>query len=87
MHEHGLMKDLMRRILETAASADGRHVVGISVWLGALTHMSAAHFGEHFDDVSRGTIAEGAKVNCVTSDDIHDPRANDVVLTDVEVET
>ncbi len=57
------------------------------MWLGALSHMSPGHFAEHFEDSSRGTIAEGAEVACRVSDDIHDPRANEVVLEGVEVET
>lgn len=87
MHEHALMADLMRQILTTAESEKAQRVVGISVWLGALSHMSPQHFAEHFRDAAAGTIAEGAAIETATSDDIHDPRATDVVLKDVEVET
>ena len=87
MHEHGLMKALMGRILATAEAESARKVVGVSVWLGALSHMTPAHFGEHFEDAAAGTIAAGAALDIATSDDIHDPKASDVVLTGVEVET
>jgi len=87
MHEHALMADLMRQILATAAKEKARRVVGISVWLGALSHMSPEHFAEHFRDAAAGTIAEGAAIGAAKSDDINDPRASDVVLKDVEVET
>jgi hydrogenase nickel incorporation protein HypA/HybF len=87
MHEHALMTDLMRQILTTAKQEKARSVVGISVWLGALSHMSPEHFAEHFRDSAAGTIAEGAAIEAVKSDDIYDPRAADVVLKDVEVET
>ena len=33
---------------------------GATVWLGALSQMSAEHFREHFDAEVRGTVAEGA---------------------------
>ena len=87
MHEHALMTDLVRQILRTAESEKARRVVGVSVWLGALSHLSPHHFAEHFQDAAAGTIAEGAEIDAATSDDIHDPRAADVVLRGVDVET
>jgi hydrogenase nickel incorporation protein HypA/HybF len=87
MHEHALMTDLMRQIMRTAVGEKARRVTGVSVWLGALSHISPGHFAEHFRDAAAGTIAEGAEIETATSDDIHDPRATDVVLKRVEVET
>ena len=87
MHEHALMKSLMRQVNEIAAAEGARKVVKVSVWLGALSHMSPQHFGHHFEDAAAGSLAEGAEIDCVASDDIHDPRALDVVLKGVEVET
>jgi len=87
MHEHALMADLMRAVLEAAEREHAKAVVGISVWLGALSHMTPAHFAEHFEDAAAGTIAEGAAIDTVVSDDIHDPRAASVLLTGIEVET
>lgn len=87
MHEHALMADLMRQIIKAAEGENARRVVGVSVWLGALSHMGAEHFAEHFHDAAAGTIAEGAEIEATASDDIHDPHASDVVLRGVEVET
>ncbi len=87
MHEASLISGLMRRI-DTIARADGaRRVTGISVWIGALCHMSAEHFAEHFEHASSGTIAEGARLDVTVSDDTHDMNAQDIVLRHVEVET
>ena len=86
MHEHALIADLLREILTTAARENARAVVGVSVWLGALSHMTPAHFAEHFADAAAGTIAEGASVAAVVSDDIHDPDAASVRLRGLEVE-
>lgn len=87
MHEASLMTGLMRRI-DTVAKADGaRRVVGISVWIGALCHMSAEHFVEHFEHNSNGTIAEGARLDVTVSGDTHDTNAQDIVLRHVEVES
>jgi hydrogenase nickel incorporation protein HypA/HybF len=86
MHEHGLINSLMRRIDAIAAAERARKVVGVRVWLGALSQMSPAHFEEHFRHAAAGTIADGATLDCATSDDIHDPRATEVVLLDLEVD-
>lgn len=87
MHEASLIAGLMRRI-DTVAKADGaRRIVGVSVWIGALCHMSAEHFAEHFERASDGTIAAGARLDVTVSDDEHDMNAQDIVLRHVEVET
>jgi hydrogenase nickel incorporation protein HypA/HybF len=86
MHERALMKDLMREI-DAVARADGAiRVTRVSVRLGALSHFTPEHFREHFADASRGTLADGAAVDAVLEDDLHDPRAAGVVLDSVEVE-
>lgn len=87
MHEASLMASLMRRIDEVAASGAAKRVVGVSVWLGALSHMSAEHFAEHFSQAAAGTLAENARLDVSVSDDPHDPCAQDIVLKSVEIET
>jgi hydrogenase nickel incorporation protein HypA/HybF len=87
MHEHALMKSLMRQVREIAVAEGAQRVVKVSIWLGALSHMSADHFGDHFVDAAAGSLAEGAELECFASNDIHDPRALDVVLKGIEVET
>ncbi|MCB1502017.1 MAG: hydrogenase maturation nickel metallochaperone HypA [Bauldia sp.] len=86
MHEHALIADLVREILRAAEREQAKAVTGISVWLGALSHMSPDHFAEHFEDAAVGTIAEGAEITAEVSDDIDDPRASSVLLTGIEVE-
>jgi len=87
MHEASLMVNLMRRIDDIAKADRARRIVGVSVWLGALSHMSAEHFAEHFDLASAGTIAEGAKLDVIVSDDTRDQNAQEIVLKQVEIET
>jgi hydrogenase nickel incorporation protein HypA/HybF len=87
MHEATLMKGLMRRIEQIARDQEAVRVVGVSVWLGALSHMSPEHFVEHFDEAAAGTIAEGARLNATASDDIRHVSAQDVLLESIEVET
>ena len=86
MHEHALMTDLMRAVLKAAELENAKAVVGVSVWLGALSHMTPAHFAQHFGAAAAGTIAEGAAIETIASDDIHDPRATSVLLTGIDVE-
>ena len=62
MHEKALMDDLMRKITAQAQAEGGVRVTRIRVRLGALSHFTAVHFREHFEDASRGTVAAGAEV-------------------------
>lgn len=87
MHEASLLSGLMRRIGEIAAAEGVRRITGVSVWLGALSHMSAEHFAEHFNRAASGTLAEGARLYVTVSADERHERAQDVLLESVEVET
>ncbi len=86
MHEASLMISLMRRVDDIAETEKAKRVVGVSVWLGALSHMSAAHFTEHFEQAAAGTIAEGARLDITVSDDTSHANAQDILLEDVELE-
>ncbi|HVZ13094.1 MAG TPA: hydrogenase/urease maturation nickel metallochaperone HypA [Bauldia sp.] len=87
MHDRALMADLMRRILAAAAHENARAITGVSVRLGALSHMTPDHFREHFEEAAAGTIAADARITAVQSADIRDPRAEGVWLEGIEVET
>ena len=86
MHEASLMKDLMRKIEAVAREQKARRVMGISVRLGALSHMSASYFREHFAVASNGTIAEGAKLRIEEIPDTTHPMAQQILLESVEIE-
>jgi hydrogenase nickel incorporation protein HypA/HybF len=87
MHEASLMANLMRRIHEVAKAERARRVVGVSVWVGGLSHMSAEHLAEHFAQAAAGTLAEGARLDVAVSDDTRHADAQDIVLQSIEVET
>lgn len=87
MHERGLILDLLRQVDRIAVAEGARKVTRVSVWLGALSQMSPEHFRQHFDQDASGSIAEGAVLDCTTSEDIADPHATAVLLKSVEVET
>jgi len=68
------------------ARAEGAgRVVAVAVWLGALSHLSKAHFAEHFEEATRGTVAEGARLDVTLSEDLDHPDAQHVRLEGVEV--
>lgn len=86
MHERALMTDVVRKIEEVTRLGGATRVVRVGVRLGALSHFTPEHFREHFEDASRGTIAEGAGVDAVLDEDVTAEHARDVVLESVEVE-
>jgi hydrogenase nickel incorporation protein HypA/HybF len=86
MHEQALMNDLMRTIAAQAEAEGARRVTRIRVQLGALSHFTAAHFREHFEDAARGTLAEGADVEAELRTDPTEDNAQGVVLESIDVE-
>lgn len=87
MHEASLMAGLVRKINAAAEANRARRIVGVTVRLGALTHMSAEHFTEHFKRATAGTVADGARLDLTLSDDIRDADAQAILLQSLEVET
>jgi len=87
MHEMSLMNDLMGKIETISREHGGAQVVGVRVHLGALAHISADHFREHFVEGARGTRAEGARLEIEMGLDPKDPHAQDILLRSVEVST
>ncbi|AKJ96277.1 MULTISPECIES: hydrogenase maturation nickel metallochaperone HypA [Thioalkalivibrio] len=85
MHEFSLMADLMRKIEQVAADNNARRVTRVRVWLGALSHITPEHFREHFEDGTRGTVAEGAELEVETSDDETHPEAQQILLRSLDV--
>ena len=85
MHETALVRDIVRRIDDLASATNARRVTGAKVWLGALSHLSADHFREHFGIEARDTLAAGAVLEIEVSEDPDDPQAQHVRLENVEL--
>ena len=85
MHEHSLMADLLRKIEQVAADNNAERVTRVRVWLGALSHITPEHFREHFEDGTRGTLAEGAELEVEASDDDTHPEAQQILLRNLDV--
>ncbi len=81
-----MIRDLVRRIETEARDAGAERISGVAVWLGALSQMSEGHFREHFEEETRGTLAEGARLALEVSEDPIHPDAQSVVLRSVDLE-
>jgi len=86
MHEIALVRDVVRRINDLAQGTNARRVTGAKIWLGALSHLSADHFREHFTVEARDTPAAGAVLDIEVSDDPDDPHAQHVRLQCVDID-
>ena len=86
MHEFSLISNLMRKIESIAREQRAKKVVGVKVKLGALSHISADHFCEHFVRAAGGTCAEGARLDAEVLTDEGDPQAQEIILESVDVE-
>jgi len=86
MHESGMIRGLVSKIGELADLGPGERVAKVTVTLGALSQISPGHFREHFEAETPGTLAEGAELVVTLNPDTTDPRAQEIVLDEIEVE-
>jgi hydrogenase nickel incorporation protein HypA/HybF len=86
MHETAFVRDIVRRIEDLARATDACRVAGARIWLGALSHLSAEHFREHFAIEAQGTMAAGAALSIEVSSDPDHPHAHQVRLESVDVD-
>ncbi len=86
MHEQSLINDLIRQITAIARAQKAEKIIGVTLRLGALAHISQEHLCEHFAHAARGTLAEGAALTIQLLEDTTDPRAQDILLDSIEVE-
>jgi hydrogenase nickel incorporation protein HypA/HybF len=86
MHETALVHDVVRRIEDFARATGARRVTGAKVWLGALSHLSAEHFREHFSIAAQGSIAASATLSIEVSGDLDHPHAQHVRLETIDLD-
>jgi len=84
MHEHSLIKNLIDKVDEIARGQESGRVTAIKVRLGALAHISAPHFREHFDNETQGSVLEGVMLNVEEMTDPFDPMAQEILLESVD---
>ena len=85
MHEFSLINDLLRKIRQIAKEQAPNRLQSVTVELGALSHISAGHFREHFQQAVAGTELEALALEVECNDDSNAPTAQDIILKSVEV--
>lgn len=85
MHEFSLMADLVKKINKISTEQNAEKVIKINIKLGALSHISADHFKEHFVHVSKGTNFENAELEIEEASDVNASDAQDILLESIEV--
>jgi Zn finger protein HypA/HybF involved in hydrogenase expression len=85
VHEHAVLRELMRQLDDLARAHDAPRVLALRVWLGASCHLSESHFREHFTVLARGSVAEDAALTVETSDDPRHPDAQSLRIVSIEV--
>ena len=86
MHETALVRDVVRRIEDLAQATGASRITGAKIWLGALSHLSAEHFREHYALEAQGSIAAGAILTIEASSDFDHPDAQHVRLESVDLD-
>jgi hydrogenase nickel incorporation protein HypA/HybF len=86
MHETALVRDVVRRIEDLAQATGARRITGAKIWIGALSHLSAEHFREHYALEAQRSVAAGAILTIVASTDLDHPDAQHVRLESVDLD-
>jgi len=85
MHELSLLNDIFGEINRIARENNADRVLGVKIRLGALSHISAEHFREHFEDAAKGTILENTGLEIVEDRDPEAPDAQEMILESIEL--
>ena len=86
MHEQSLIMSLINQIESIAKENEADKVTTVRIKLGALSHTSPEHFREHFEPLAVGTVADGALLEFMISEDMDDPYAQDIVIDSIDIE-
>jgi hydrogenase nickel incorporation protein HypA/HybF len=82
MHEMSLLRGLLRQIEDLARRNHAVRVTVVRLRLGPLAHIEPDHLREHFVDAARGTVAEAARLDIETTEDLHE-----LTVESIDVET
>lgn len=83
MHEEALLRDLRREVASVAQREHAARVVGVKVWVGALSHVTPEHLRRVWPELMEGTCGAGSRLEVETSEDIQHPQAQAVILRSV----
>ncbi|MDR7400189.1 MAG: hydrogenase maturation nickel metallochaperone HypA [Armatimonadota bacterium] len=86
MHERGLVQALVRRLEEVARSQGAVRVTAVRVRLGPLAGVSQEHFREHFQELTRGTVAERCRLEILADESLEPRGLEGVMVESVDLE-
>lgn len=86
MHELTAIAHLVRQADTIARDRGCRRLLGVTVRVGAFSHLSASALDRLFPEASRGTALEGARLRVETGSDPMDEAADRLVLVSIDVE-
>jgi len=72
MHEISLLRGLIGQIEAIARENHATRVTVVRLKLGPIAQIEPDHLREHFTEATRGTIAEQARLEIATTDELHD---------------
>ena len=82
------MSDILNEVSNDTllvTSLNNQQLIRVSQPVHGDAHISADHFRDHFVDGTRGTKAQGARLEVEVSHDTNDPHAQDILLDSIEV--
>jgi len=66
MHEFSISNEIVRNVLDTAKENDGKRVLSIQLEIGELALLNVEQVTFWIQELFKGTVAEGAKVEVKT---------------------
>ncbi len=85
MHEEALLKDLRRKVEEVAIARNALKVSSISLWVGALSHLTGEQLRARWPELVAGSVAEGSELVIDFSTELNDPNAQGIILKSLNI--
>ncbi|MFN4259123.1 MAG: hydrogenase maturation nickel metallochaperone HypA [Gemmataceae bacterium] len=82
MHEMSLLQGLLRQIETLARQNGAERVTVVRLKLGPLAHIEPDHLRHHFIAAARGTLAESARLDIETTEELHE-----LTLESIDIES
>ena len=85
MHETALIADLRRKLTELAGAHPDARIVGVTVSVGALAHISGPMLAARWPEILDGTGASGARLELLEGPPAGGPGAEEIRLVAVRL--
>lgn len=85
MHEWKLTRALVRDVARAAALNNASRVLSVRLRAGPLAGISPDHLREQFRIAALGSVAEGASLDIIVSDDLNADAATGLIIESLEL--